>query len=175
MSFVRTEAMATLLRWREPLIGGAVLLVSFYGAFTSFGVLRWLSYLGMAIGAALIWEGIRRARFPAGAGGPGVVELDERQITYFGPTGGAAISLDDVARIEIITTAAGPLDSDLYWLFSANDGGHLRIPGDAQGAQVLFDALAMLPGVDYDAAIRAAGTTEARHFTIWQKRHRQLH
>lgn len=166
---IRPEITAALLRWREALIGLAVFLLSAYGAATAFGVVKWLSWLGVAIGAALMWEGARRARFPAGAGGPGVVELDERQITYFGPTGGAAVSVDDLSRVEIRTTDAGPMNSDLFWVFTQTDGLILRIPGDAQGVEVLFDALAMLPGVDYHAATQAAGTTRPQHFVIWQK------
>lgn len=167
---IRPELTAAMLRWREALIGLAVLLLSAYGAITAFGLVKWLSWLGLAIGAALIWEGVRRARFPSGQGGPGVVELDERQITYFGPMGGAAISVDDLIRVEIDTIDTGPFNSDLFWTFTQTDGVSLRIPGDAQGVEILFDALAMLPGVDYQAAMAAAGSTELQHFVIWQKR-----
>lgn len=172
---IRPELVTALLRWRAALIATAVFLVSAYGAVNAFGLVKWLSWLGVVIGAASMWDGVRRARFPSGNGGAGLVELDERQITYFSPRGGAAVSVDDLTRVEIITTDAGPLDSDLFWILTQTDGTHLRIPGDAEGAGVLFDALGMLSGVDYPAAIQAAGSTQPQHFVIWQKVNPALH
>ena len=88
MSFVRPEAAQALLRWREVLVGLAVVGLGVWWYLGAFGIWRWVAVALIAAGGAITWEGIRRARFAPGSGGAGVVEVDERQITYFGPTEG---------------------------------------------------------------------------------------
>lgn len=175
MSFLRPQALATLLRWREALIGAAIMTLSLWGNITAFGPLRWLSWFGLLAGAAIIWEGWRRARFPAGADGPGVVELDEGRLTYFGPQGGGAVDLADLVRIDILTTKEGPGAQDLFWIFHQHNGAPLILPGDAEGVEIIFDALASLSGVDYAAVTRAAGSTDLAEFTIWRSPQPALH
>ena len=167
--FLRPEARATLARWREALIGAAVAAAGAWGAVTQTGITLYLSLPAVAIGLALLWEGIRRARLPQGGGGPGVVEVDERQITYFGPGGGAAVSIDALTRVEIVTNDAGPFGSDLFWVFLSDGAAPLFVPGDAVGADAIFDALTALPGVDFAQATAAAGSTERRRFVIWTR------
>lgn len=169
MSFVRPEAMAFLIRWREALIGGVLIATGLYSALNGISLQRWTGYLLIVIGALLLWEGIRRARFPAPGGGPGVVDVDERQITYFGPLGGGAVSIDDLVKVQVRTTDLGPLVADLHWDFFVGSGESLTIPGDAENVELLFDALAVLPGADYEAATRAAMATENADFVIWEK------
>lgn len=168
MSFVRPEAAKALKRWREALIGGAVLMFNIQLAASSTGLLRGIAFAGILIGAALFIEGVRRARLPNTIGGVGVVEVDERQISYFGPHGGGAISLDDMIRVKVRTTADGPMASDFFWEFTDREGQRLTIPGDAENVSALFDALTALPGADYEAVIRASGSTEAGDFLVWE-------
>lgn len=175
MSFLRPEALDRLRRWREALIGGAVLVVSLRVLWGASGVIWGLAATGALIGAALIWEGVRRARWPAEGGGPGVVEVDERQITYLAAFGGGIVSIDQLVRIEIETTDAGPLDSDLFWLLWTREGTALRIPGDAEGADALFDAFAPLQGLDYEAVIRTSGRTSTGRALVWSAPHARLH
>ena len=104
-----------------------------------------------------------------------MVEVTERQITYLSGFGGGAISVDRLRRIEIETTDAGPFASDFFWLLLTWEGESLRIPGDAEGAEALFDAFAPLPGVDYEAVIRASGRTEAGRELVWSAPHARLH
>ena len=168
MSFLRPEAATALARWREALIGAALMALGIYSALTGLTVQRWIGYALIALGAALLWQGIRRARFPAPGGGPGVVDVDERQITYFGPLGGGAVSIDELTRVAIRTTDLGPAVSDLFWDFTDTSGTTLTIPGDAENAELIFDALAALPGADYEAATRAASSTAQALFVVWQ-------
>lgn len=175
MSFLRSEAVAFLKKWREALIGAGLIGIGVYFATVGLTVQRWIGFALILIGGALIWEGIRRARFPAPGGGPGVVDVDERLITYFGPLGGGSISIDELARVEVRTTDLGPMVSDLFWEFTATDGSFLSIPGDAENAVLIFDALAALPGADYEAATRAAGSTEPASFVIWEKPAHRVH
>lgn len=171
---LRPGARTALARWREALIGAAVALAGVWGAMTQTGVTFYLSVPAVAVGLALMWEGVRRARLPQGGGGPGVVEVDERQITYFGPGGGAAVSIDALTRVEIVTNDAGPFGSDLYWVFEAEGAAPLFVPGDAVGAGAIFDALTALPGVDFGQATAAAGSTEPHRFVIWARRKEHL-
>ncbi|MEO9823773.1 MAG: hypothetical protein ABJF50_05050 [Paracoccaceae bacterium] len=169
MSFVRPEVSAGFLRWREVIIGGALVLAGVHLAIFGLGIQRLMGAGLAAIGAMLIWEGVRRARFPAPGGGAGMVDVDEREITYFGPLGGGSISINELVRVNVRTSDLGPLAPDLYWDFFDGSGQSLTIPGDAEGVELIFDALAALEGVDYEAATKAAGTTEDMLFTIWQK------
>lgn len=164
---VRREALAFLARWREAGIGLLVLGLGAYGAFAAFGLLWYLALLAMPVGIALIWEGTRRARLPAAGGGAGMVEVDERQITYFAASGGGSISLEALAHVDILTTGDGPFASDLFWCLRGEAGETLHIPSDALGAEALYDALTALPGVDFGAVIGAMGSTEPGRFVIW--------
>jgi hypothetical protein len=98
-----------------------------------------------------------------------MVDVDERQITYFGPLGGGSISINELVRVNIRTSDLGPLAPDLYWDFFDDGGTSLTIPGDAEGVEQIFDALSALKGVDYEAVTNAAGTTEDQFFTVWRK------
>ena len=169
MSFIRPEARAFLLKWREAIFGGVFLMVNIQISATSGGLLRGIAIAGILIGAALFIEGVRRARFPQDKGGVGVVEVDERQITYLGPMGGGALSINELIRVKVRTTPEGPFASDFYWEFTDRAGQRLSIPGDAENAQALFDALTALKGADYEAVIRASGSTEAAEFLVWEQ------
>lgn len=168
MSFVRPEAAAWLKKWREAIIGGVVLMFNIQLAASSFGLLRGLAFAGILIGAALFIEGVRRARLPDDSGGVGVVEVDERQITYLGPLGGGALSINELARVKVRTTDLGPMTSDFFWEFTDKSGQRLTIPGDAENASALFDALTALPGADYEAVIKASGSTDVAEFLVWE-------
>ena len=168
MSFVRPEVAAFFKKWREAIFGGVVLMGNLQLVASSTGVLRGIGWAGVLIGAALFIEGVRRARFPKDTGGVGVVEVDERQITYFGPHGGGAISINELQRVKVRTTDLGPMSSDFYWEFTDKSGQRLTIPGDAENAGTLFDALTALPGADYEAVITASGSSEQAEFLVWE-------
>ena len=167
LSFIRPEAAAFLKQWREAIIAGVILMGSLQAASSTVGVVNALSWVTALIGAALFIEGVRRARLPRDAGGVGVVEVDERQITYLGPLGGGALSINELARVKVKTTELGPAASDFFWEFTDRQGQRLTIPGDAENASALFDALTALPGADYEAVIKASGSTEQGEFLVW--------
>jgi hypothetical protein len=169
MSFLRSESVATLLRWRETIIGGAVIVAGLYGAATTTGITFYLSLLAAPIGAALVWEGVYRARMPEGGYGPGVVEVDERQITYFAPRGGGSVSVDGLSRVEIVMTERGQFADDYFWALHSDDAPPLTIPGDAVGAGQLYDALLALPGFDPGRILAATRDASPRTSVIWQR------
>ena len=144
-------------------------------AFTGFGLLSWLGWPGLLIGLALLIAGLQRARVRPRSGGPGVIELDERRLTYLHPEHGTFVDLPAVTRVEIVTTDQGPAVDDLFWVFSGAGGQQVEIPGSAVGAEKLFDALASFPGADYQKVIEASGSTGSNHFVIWQKKTQRLH
>lgn len=169
MSFIRPEVATFLKKWREAIIAGVILLGSLQAASATSGVINALSWVTALVGAALFIEGVRRARLPDKSGGVGVVDVDERQITYFGPHGGGAISINDLSRVKVRTTELGPAVSDFFWEFTDRAGQRLTIPGDAENASALFDALTVLPGADYEKVIQASGSVEAGEFLVWER------
>ena len=175
MSFVRPEIQQVFDRWRSAIIGAILVLIGLFFAATGTGIMPYVGGAVVLVGAALLWDGVRRARFPKSGGGLGVVELDERQISYFGPLGGGALSIEELTLIKIVTTDNGPFVTDVIWQFTDSGGQRLLIPSNAEGADRIFDALAALKGVNYDAVTRANGATDTGAFTIWQKSRPQLH
>ena len=170
MSFVRPEAGKALIRYREAMVGGAVVFLGLWWAIGSLGLIKWIGLTVAAFGAAILWSGLRHARIRAGHGGVGVVQVDERQITYLAPVGGGFASLDDVGWIEIAKDRAGMA----VWRFRTGNE-ILFIPARAEGAEALFDALTALSGADIDAAIRAANTPPNETVVIWQRAVVKLH
>lgn len=170
MSFMRPEARDAFARYREAMVGGGIILLGLWWAIESLGLIKWIGLAVAAFGAAILWSGMRHARIRAGHGGVGVVQVDERQITYLAPVGGGFASLDDVGRIEIAKDRAGMA----VWRFrTGND--ILFIPVRAEGAEALFDALTALTGADIDGAIRAANTPPYDTVVIWQRPAVSLH
>lgn len=169
MTLIRPELRDRLWRWREAAAGAAAVCLGLYWAAGSLGLMRWIGVAVLLFGGAVVVSGIRRALLPGTGGGPGVVVVDERQITFFGPETGATLSIDSLNRVEFDTRTGRT------WLLHASGAPVLRVPADARGAEVLFDALAPLPGLRLDAAIRAARTDAQGLFVIWQRDRLRLH
>ena len=121
----------------------------------------WLIWLGgylltplggaiVLLGAALAVMAARRMRFAQDILAPGVVEVDEGQIGYLGPTIGGYVSLPELAELRLIT-----LHGRRVWRLKQTDGQTILIPVDAAGAEKLFDAFASLPGMDTGALVAA--------------------
>ncbi|KMW56267.1 hypothetical protein AIOL_001219 [Candidatus Rhodobacter oscarellae] len=168
MSFIRPEVQEKLAKTRPFAIGAGLLLLGLYWLVDGGGVMRFVGAGLAVLGGVLLWDGARRARFPASGDGSGVVEIDERRITYYGPDGGSSVSLNDVARIRINTTDQGPFMADLYWEFTERSGLRLVFPGDAVGAEKIFDALAVFDGADFQAIVEANTHTEDASFLVWE-------
>lgn len=167
---IRPEARQTLSRLREVLIGLAVMALGLYwGFFTGGGLLHWVGYAVALLGVALIVVGVQRLRFPSGHGGAGVVEVTERQITYLAAQGGGTVSINELSRIDMVNTDAGPIGSDVFWVFTETSGTQLIIPTDAENSGALFDAVNVLNGVDWGALSASAGDTSNTTRTVWRR------
>ena len=127
----------------------------------------WLAWLGgyllvplglavICLGAALGVMAWRRMRFAQDTLAPGLVEVDEGQIGYLGPTIGGYVSLPELAELRLITMRGRRL-----WRLKQTDGQTILIPIDAAGADQLFDVFASLPGMDTGALVAALGQTMA--------------
>jgi phytoene dehydrogenase-like protein len=105
---------------------------------------------GLALGVALVWIGVQRARFRTGGHGPGLVQVDEGQITYLGPMGGGMIAVQDISRICLDRASPRP-----HWRLERAQGADVAVPVDAEGADALFDAFAQLPDLSLERLIAA--------------------
>ncbi|MDD9921218.1 MAG: hypothetical protein OXQ92_02910 [Boseongicola sp.] len=163
MSFVRPEVQSTLKRWSEPLAGLALIAA---GSFLLTGPGRGRFILGLlflGLGLLFVFWGIQRARFHSDGGGVGVVEVDERQISYFSPAMGGALALEDLTRVAVVPPHA--------WELSDISGQRLTIPVDAKGADALFETLVALPGFSAVRLSNAAQSPPSERTIIWSRSH----
>jgi hypothetical protein len=170
MSFIRPEALRSLRKYRGFIFAGLVLTTGLMIVFSSFGTTRLAGAVIAVMGALIGHDAYRRFKFPAGQGGAGVVEVDERQVSYLAAGTGRSISLDTLERIELHRNMRGRTT----WVFFGPEG-MLSVPGDAEGTGKLFDALLALPGVNYAQAEAASQGRGPDLFLIWQRNRRKLH
>jgi hypothetical protein len=175
MSFIRHEVLEQLIRAREVILGGVIAAVG--------GRLIWLggyffTPLGLAVfaigggWAVLAW---RQMRFRQTGEAPGVVEVNEGQIAYFGPRLGGTVGVLDLAEVRILS-----LRGRRVWRLKQGDGQIILIPVEAAGAEQLFDAFAALPGMDTAMLVEALNpqggssgtglTLDGQDHLIWQRR-----
>ena len=159
---LRPEIRDALWRGREALAGAVVLLLALWLGLASFGVTRWLAVALGVLGAGLVWTGLQRLRFARGAEGPGVVEVDERRVIYWGPLTGGAVDLDDLLRLDL-DSGGRPA----HWVLTPQQGEALAVPVTAAGAEALLDLFTALPGLRTEALLAALSRTEGPPVTLW--------
>lgn len=161
---IRPEVRAQFRRWRDALIGLALISAGLWMLAQPAFLVRALGVLVALAGLALAVIGARRARFAgSAAGGPGIVDINERQIVYMAPEGGGFVALDEIASLSL--SADGR-----HWLIGASDGSELAVPLAARGAEMLFDAFAALPGIDMARLTRATREGAAAHARpLWRR------
>ncbi|WP_158969107.1 hypothetical protein [Chachezhania sediminis] len=142
MSFIRPEAQEALRRWRFALSGAALAALGVYCSLGFGGLVGWIGWPLAGAGVALGVVGIQRARFDTGHDGPGVVEIDEGEITYYGPLNGGSVSTGEIERLILDPTSRPPC-----WVMVDRANGILQVPVNADGADELFEAFAALPGL----------------------------
>lgn len=156
MSFIRPELLGAATRLREVIIGAGLALVGGWLA-------SWGGYFYLPLGLVLLALGTgwavlawRRQRFRQDGEAPGIVHVSEAQIGYFGPRVGGFVGLPDLAEVRLLT-----LRGRRIWKLRQGDGQMLHIPVEALGAEALFDAFALLPGMDTAALVAALGSEAA--------------
>lgn len=143
---IRPGAIALLRRWGEVALAAAFVAL---GLWVASGGGLVLIPLGLGLAAMALawgWNAHGRARFAQTAASPGLVELDEAELTYFSPGNGAGLGggmgLADVQEIRLVTIRGRRL-----WWPKGDQSRPLLIPVDASGNAALFDAFSSLPGL----------------------------
>jgi len=147
---IRPEAQAALWRLREVFAAVGLAAVGLWLAALGGFVLVPLGAIVVMLAAGFGLLAWRRLRFAQGGDAPGVVELDEGQISYFGPDVGGAVALRELVELRLITAGGRRM-----WRLRQDDGQALVIPVNAMGAERLFDAFAALPGMDTGVLVAA--------------------
>ncbi|MBB93678.1 MAG: hypothetical protein CML68_03595 [Rhodobacteraceae bacterium] len=165
MSFIRPEARAALMRWREVLIGAALAALGLSWAMGPGGLLGWIGWALALAGAALAVTGLRRMRFRQGTDGPGVVQVDEGKIAYFGPLDGGAVAASELERLIL-----DPTDQPPCWVLEQPGSPALHIPVNAAGSEALFDAFGALPGLDTRRLLSHLDRKAPMPVVVWERR-----
>lgn len=151
---IRPEARALLHRWREVMLAAALAILGLWIATRGGPVLAAIGLGLAALGAGWMLSGWRRMRFSQDVAAPGIVEIIEGEVRYFGPRLGGAVSLADLTELRLVT-----LRGHRLWRLKQSDGQALLIPVDAAGANALYDGFATLPGLDISAVLAALSPT----------------
>ncbi|MGB0798010.1 MAG: hypothetical protein ACPGRD_01655, partial [Planktomarina sp.] len=80
MSFIRPGAADTLRKFKTFILAGLFACFGFYLIFDQVGLGKVAGGVVLTMAALVAHDGYRRMRFPAGQGGVGMVEVDERRI-----------------------------------------------------------------------------------------------
>ena len=167
--FFRPEVKALAWRYRDALAGASIAAIGLYLVLTRVGLIGWLGWLMLAGGAIWTVAGIQRGRFRQDTDGPGVVQIRERRLAYFGPLDGGVMDIADLTQLEFDPTSH-PSPS---WVLSTTDGRSIAIPIDAKQSEALFDVFASLPDINTTTLLSVLSRTPDARTVIWQ-RHRPL-
>ena len=170
-SFMRPEARASLWRWREVIASGVIIVVGLWWVLGSFGIVRALGMIVIMLGLVFAVAGLQRARFRQTGQGPGVVQLAERRLAFFGPLGGGAMDIADLNRLEL-DPKAQPAP---HWILTAVGGARLEIPVNATGADALFDYFGALPNIQTQQMLDVLSRTPDARVTVWERTPTLLH
>ncbi len=168
-SFLRPEAVAALRRWREVILAAAVVGLGAWVFVQGGYLLPVVGLLIAGLGAGLGILGLRRMRFSRGVSAPGIVQVVEGQITYLSPPGsgleGGFAGLSQLSEIALLTRAGTRV-----WRLSQTGQPALYVPTAAEGAEVLFDAFAGLPGLDSAQLLDAIEGPADLPRIVWRRR-----
>lgn len=164
MPFIRPEIAEKLRDWREVLICITVLCIGLWMTQQPGPVVKGVGLVAALAGAGLGFVAVRRKRFAAEDAAPGVVMLDEREITYMGPIAGGSVDLDTLTVLRLRRQGARRV-----WLLQTEDGNALAIPHGAEGEARLFDAFAALPGLHLPGLLAALEAPDDGSVIVWQR------
>lgn len=162
---IRPELAARLTRHRETLAAAGLGVFGLWVAAQGGYLLTPLG-LGLAgLGAAWGLMAWRRARFSRPVATPGLVDLDEGRVGYYGAGQGLGgyIALEDLSEIRLLH-----LRGAHYWRLKSATGEAVLIPVAATGSEKLYDAFASLPGIDMGALTAALDRRVAAQ-SLWRR------
>lgn len=160
---IRPKARAALRRWRDVLIGLALIALGLWWI-AGTGLIVWAGGAVAALGGAVLLAGVQRLRFDRGEDGPGIVSVDERRIAYMGPLSGGAVALDELRRLDLDPTAR----PDPVWVMTGPDAV-LHVPVTARGSDALLGAFAALPGLETGRMLGELSRGGDAAVTIWER------
>lgn len=171
MSFIRPEVLNGFWRWREALFGVFVACCGMFWAVSQQGIMAAVGTSLAIVGALIVFAGIQRTRFRVGTGGPGVVQVHERLVTYYGPHEGGSVSIDALASVELEPKSQPAAE----WVLTEVGGQPLHIPTNAENAEVLFDVFASLDGIRTENMLSKLRAHPGERVMIWQESQRRIH
>lgn len=165
---IRPELQARAARWSDSLVAAAILLGGLWLAFRGGWFFAALGGLVLLVGLSLLIGAIRRLPFRRGIDAPGLVEVDEGAVRYYGAAVlGGEIALRDLVEIRLLR-----LKGRGHWRLRSANGEALLVPVDAAGSDALAHAFMALPGLDMGAVSAAlahvAQQSDAVR-TVWRK------
>ncbi len=164
MKFFRPEAKAAVWRWREAIAGVLLALLGLWLVAGPGFLLAVPGYAAIGCGLLVIWLGVQRGRFRGAGGGPGAVQVDEGQVTYFGPLTGGTVALREMDSLTLDGTMF-----PAHWRLAQRGETPLLIPVNAAGAEALFDAFATLPGLRTERMLSTLRADPHSAVVIWQR------
>jgi hypothetical protein len=102
------------------------------------------------------------------------VSYDDHVVRIKLPSGATThLTWHDIGAVNIVTTAEGPFEPDLFWLLQSMDKKtNITIPMGAEGEHDLMRAMqARLIGFDNMAVVEAMSSTGPAGFVIWSPEH----
>ena len=112
----------------------------------------------------LPYEGVRSIRAMLEGLRDGAVQVDEGQITYFGPLTGGSVALRDMDRLSLERQMF-----PAHWRLDQSGQPPLFIPVNAEGSEALFDAFAVLPGIRTERMLFELRKTRHDPVLIWER------
>jgi hypothetical protein len=102
------------------------------------------------------------------------VSFDDHSIRVTLPSGTVqSVRWSDIGAVNIVTTADGPFEADLFWLLQSLDRKtNITIPMGAEGEHdLLLRMQARLLGFDNMAVVEAMSSTGPAGFVVWDPDH----
>ena len=165
---IRPELRDWAARHAEALVAAAIALAGLWLALRGGWFLGFLGVVAALVGLALLVGALRRLPFRRNIASPGMVEIDEGAVRYFGAqTLGGEIALHDLVQIRLLQLQDHP-----HWQLRNRQGEALLVPLDAAGADALAHAFTALEGLDMGAlasALEHVSDGAATMRTVWTR------
>lgn len=165
---IRSELRQLIFRHSEVLVFSGVFLIGLYIALSGGWFLAAVGACVMLIGGVLAINAFRRNPFRRPVSAPGVVEVVEGAIRYYGATErGGEIALRDLSEIRLMR-----VQGQAHWRLRSVSAEALLVPADALGASALADAFTALPGLDMgmvSTALAQVADQKDAIRTVWRR------
>lgn len=165
---IRPELRAWAARRSEAILAVIILAAGLWLALRGGWFFAALGALVVLVGLSLLIGAVRRLPFRRQIAAPGLVEVDEGAVRYYGAAVlGGEIALRDLVEIRLLR-----LKGRGHWRLRSASGEALLVPVDAAGSDALAHAFTALPGLDMGAVSAAlahvADQSDAVR-TVWRR------